>query len=116
MKQAILGHSIYGQQMSFFAKGQKVLVKSNVDKTDIIRANRLRLREILSHNIDVQWNKRVSECHITEAGGFRVTFSDGSFCSGDILVGADGINSSGVLFSGSFIQPPFPALAYKTKS
>lgn len=82
-------------QMSFYVKGQKMLVESNEQKTDVIRANRMKLRETLSHNIEVQWSKKASSVQRTGGGGFTVMFSDGSCCTGDILVGADGINSTG---------------------
>ncbi|KAK4500042.1 hypothetical protein PRZ48_008228 [Zasmidium cellare] len=58
----------------------------------IVRAERRRLRDWLSREIPIQWGKRVvdvqeSEKHVV------VTFEDGSSATGDLLVGADGINS-----------------------
>nr|ARP51720.1 NAD/FAD monooxygenase [Phyllosticta cirsii] len=58
----------------------------------LIRAERRRLRAWLSYNIPVQWDKRVT--NIThDDNGVTVEFQDGSSAQGDILVGADGINS-----------------------
>ena len=61
-----------------------------------IRSERRRLRDWLTTNIHVQWGKRVS---CIEQGGDVVTvnFEDGGSAKGDILVGADGINSVGEL-------------------
>ncbi|KAK6220661.1 hypothetical protein LQW54_002106 [Pestalotiopsis sp. IQ-011] len=59
---------------------------------EIIRANRRRLREWLSTNIPVQYNKKAKT---VEEGKNSVTvhFQDGSSATGSILVGADGSRS-----------------------
>lgn len=61
---------------------------------EIIRANRRRLREWLSTNIPVQYNKKAKTI---EEGKDSVTvhFQDGSSATGTILVGADGSRSIG---------------------
>ncbi|KAH7032558.1 uncharacterized protein B0I36DRAFT_406954 [Microdochium trichocladiopsis] len=58
----------------------------------IVRSERHRLREWLSTNIPIQWGKRVVSIDHNDAG-VQVSFNDGTTASGDILVGADGINS-----------------------
>ncbi|KAK9787349.1 putative FAD-binding domain-containing protein [Seiridium cardinale] len=60
----------------------------------IIRANRRRLREWLCTNISVQYSKRAMQ--IQEGNGtVTVHFQDGSSATRDMLVGADGIYSTG---------------------
>ncbi|KAI9151435.1 fad binding domain [Paramyrothecium foliicola] len=59
----------------------------------IVRAERHRLRHWLSTNIPIQWGKRVVTIDHND-DGVSVTFEDGTTAHGDILVGADGINSS----------------------
>lgn len=63
-------------------------------KFPFIRAERRRLRDWLSTNIPVQWGKRVQLIE-DDDHGVTVHFEDGGSAKGDILVGADGINSVG---------------------
>ncbi|ORY18403.1 hypothetical protein BCR34DRAFT_654452 [Clohesyomyces aquaticus] len=58
----------------------------------LIRAERRRLRSWLSTNIPIQWGKRVTST-TSDDNGVTVSFEDGTSAKGDILVGADGINS-----------------------
>ncbi|KAK3373159.1 hypothetical protein B0T24DRAFT_575425 [Lasiosphaeria ovina] len=58
----------------------------------LIRAERSRLRRWLSANIPIQWGKRVTRIENSD-DGVSVQFEDGGSAHGDILVGADGINS-----------------------
>jgi len=58
----------------------------------IIRAERHRLRSWLATNIPIQWSKHVASIQHNEKG-VTATFKDGTSARGDILVGADGINS-----------------------
>jgi 2-polyprenyl-6-methoxyphenol hydroxylase-like FAD-dependent oxidoreductase len=58
----------------------------------IVRAERHRLRDWLSTNIPIQWGKRVVSIDQNNEG-VLVSFEDGTTARGDILVGADGINS-----------------------
>jgi hypothetical protein len=53
------------------------------------------LREVLIEDVPVQWNKRCIGFEETEDGVWAI-FEDGSREFGDILVGADGINSPGI--------------------
>ncbi|KAF3766645.1 FAD/NAD(P)-binding domain-containing protein [Cryphonectria parasitica EP155] len=57
-----------------------------------IRAERRRLRNWLSTSIPVQWGKHVQRIEHDDHG-VSVYFQDGSSAKGDILIGADGINS-----------------------
>lgn len=82
-------------QMSIYF-GDTRLVTQSTSETPIIRANRPRFREWLSTKIPIQWGKRVESVEEDE-GGVRVRFEDGTTVSGDILVGADGVNSIGTL-------------------
>ena len=59
---------------------------------DFIRADRAKLREWLPTDLNVHWGKRFSHYEQNESG-VRAYFDDGSSYPGDILVGADGINS-----------------------
>lgn len=60
----------------------------------IIRAERRRLRDWLATNIPVHWGRRVTRIE-QDNDGVTVYFEDGASARGDILVGADGINSVG---------------------
>ncbi len=59
-----------------------------------VRAERHRLRNWLATNIPIQWGKRVKRIEHDDEGA-SVYFEDGTSAKGDILVGADGINSIG---------------------
>ena len=59
---------------------------------EFIRADRAKLREWLMTDINLHWGKRFT--HYEEDGsGVTAFFDDGTSYSGDMLVGADGINS-----------------------
>ncbi|KEF59865.1 uncharacterized protein A1O9_04713 [Exophiala aquamarina CBS 119918] len=59
---------------------------------DHFRANRLRLRDWLTHGYDVQWNKKAIKVEETN-DHVTVYFEDGTSAIGDLLVGADGARS-----------------------
>ncbi|KAJ8124210.1 hypothetical protein ONZ43_g6 [Nemania bipapillata] len=63
-------------------------------KFPFIRAERNRLRNWLATNIPIQWGKRATRIEHDSIGA-TVYFDDGTRARGDILVGADGINSIG---------------------
>lgn len=64
------------------------------DDFPFIRAERRRLRDWLRTNIPVQWGKRVLQIEQDDQG-VSVHFEGGGSAKGDILVGADGVNSVG---------------------
>jgi cation diffusion facilitator CzcD-associated flavoprotein CzcO len=80
-------------QLCFFGGGQKFLVQSGHEGR-VIRAHRARLRDWLATNIRVNWKTKTTRI---EDKGDSVTlhFADGSSATGDVLVGADGVNSMG---------------------
>ena len=63
-----------------------------------IRASRVRIREWLATNLDVQWNKRFVRYEKTEKG-VTAFFADGTSFTREMLVGCEGINSYG--------EPPY---------
>ncbi|KAF0320981.1 hypothetical protein GQ607_011739 [Colletotrichum asianum] len=60
---------------------------------DFLRCNRERLRQWLSTNVTVNFNKRLSSIEET-SDGVAAQFQDGSSATGDIVVGADGVHSA----------------------
>jgi 2-polyprenyl-6-methoxyphenol hydroxylase-like FAD-dependent oxidoreductase len=64
------------------------------DEYSIIISYRDRLRDVLLEGVPVQWNKRCVGFEETNDGVW-VMFEDGTREFGNILVGADGINSPG---------------------
>jgi 2-polyprenyl-6-methoxyphenol hydroxylase-like FAD-dependent oxidoreductase len=58
-----------------------------------LRANRARLRTWLSTDLPVRWDKRYDHHVVGEDGKVTVHFHDGTTAVGDVLVGADGVNS-----------------------
>ncbi|KAJ8131141.1 hypothetical protein O1611_g2488 [Lasiodiplodia mahajangana] len=77
-------------QICFYRQGQKLGVQNTPD-TPCVRLNRVLFRQWLATKIPIQWRKKLRR---VEDDGKRVTvhFEDGTSASGDILVGADGIN------------------------
>ncbi|MBR0782846.1 FAD-dependent oxidoreductase [Bradyrhizobium iriomotense] len=61
-----------------------------------LSANRSTLREILLVGIEehVHFGKAFAHCEELPSGAFRVRFGDGEIIVADVLVGADGVNSS----------------------
>ena len=66
---------------------------------DFIRANRAKLRDYLATSIDIKWGKRFTGYEIGSDGRVSASFEDGSVATGDILVGADGLRSPGMMFA-----------------
>ena len=67
-------------------------LKQDTPDSPIVRAERHHLRNWLAFNLPVQWDKRVMRVEHDDEG-VSVYFKDGSSAKGDILIGADGINS-----------------------
>ncbi|KAI6080772.1 putative monooxygenase [Hypoxylon rubiginosum] len=78
-------------QICLYINGKRLVAESTPD-APIIRANRYRFRKWLSTQIPIQWGKRVAGVEEDE-DEVRVHFEDGTTATGDILVGADGVNS-----------------------
>ncbi|KAK8059066.1 monooxygenase [Apiospora saccharicola] len=80
-------------QMAVYLPGRdgRIGVESTPE-APIVRAERYRLRQWLSTNLPIQWGKRVQRIEHDDQGA-AVFFEDGTSAKGDILVGADGINS-----------------------
>lgn len=64
------------------------------EKHSVLRACRKKLRAWLATEIPIQYNKKAIQIDENDAG-VTVHFADGSQSTGDILVGADGVNSVG---------------------
>lgn len=80
-------------QIRLYAGDQMFEVVSCPD-SKIIRANRAKLRDWLGTGLDVQWGISVSEIQEQE-GKVKLVMADGREVVGDVLVGADGVNSQG---------------------
>ncbi|ETS75270.1 hypothetical protein PFICI_12214 [Pestalotiopsis fici W106-1] len=78
-------------QFACYVNGLRLAVTGSPD-TFVLRANRNRLRHWLATNIPISYNKQATSIEEAEYG-VTVHFQDGTQVSGDILVGADGINS-----------------------
>ncbi|KAK3314161.1 hypothetical protein B0H66DRAFT_372723 [Apodospora peruviana] len=78
-------------QAIFHAGPAKFMVEDSPE-TPCVRANRLRLRELLCTGLNVQWGKQAERI---EEDDEKVTvfFQDGSSATGDVLVGVDGAHS-----------------------
>lgn len=89
-------------QLCFYAGGKKMFVESSPDQP-IVRANRQKLREWLANGVDVQWDKHVSEIH-QSSDSVELVFKDGSKAIGNMLVGADGVNSFGEFMNRCYLD------------
>ncbi|CCC09543.1 hypothetical protein SMACR_03575 [Sordaria macrospora] len=79
----------------FFPDGRAGYVTDSPE-TPCIRAHRLRLRQVLAHDVDIQWGKKAQKIEESEEGEDRVTvwFEDGTHAVGSVVVGADGTFSA----------------------
>ncbi|KAK3376288.1 hypothetical protein B0T24DRAFT_591963 [Lasiosphaeria ovina] len=82
-----------GESMQSTISREAECFTSKTPETPSIRANRLRLREVLSTNVEVHWAKPAVRI---EEGDDKVTvfFEEGTSASGGVLVGADGTFSA----------------------
>ncbi|KAI0468243.1 FAD/NAD(P)-binding domain-containing protein [Xylaria cf. heliscus] len=78
-------------QICFYGHGERMTVE-NTPETPCLRVNRLLFRQWLATHIPIQWGKRLRRVE-EEGECITVHFEDGTSASGDILVGADGVNS-----------------------
>jgi len=60
----------------------------------LVRVERAKLRDWLTHNLDIEYGKRFQRFEEHEAG-VTAFFEDGTSAAGSVLVGADGTNSVG---------------------
>ncbi|KAI1086378.1 putative monooxygenase [Rostrohypoxylon terebratum] len=79
-------------QMGLYLKFGRRVVESTPEYR-IVRANRLRLRKWLLNKIPVQWGKKLTGVVEGDDNTVQLHFEDGTKATGDILVGADGVNS-----------------------
>lgn len=80
-------------QFTVNASGVRLAVTGGQD-TFVLRASRLRLRQWLSTKVPITYGKQL--INVEEADdAVTAYFQDGTTATGDILVGADGINSRG---------------------
>lgn len=86
-------HGIIAEGAIFDAINLKEYTRfGNGHTPNFIRADRSRLREWLQTNVNIRWGKRFTHFEQNE-DGVTAYFDDGTSCRGDVLVGADGINS-----------------------
>jgi len=100
----------YPSQFIMYTSGKRIGVIDSPE-TPCVRANRLRLRNVLLTGLDVQWSKK-AEIIEQDEHGVTVTFQDGTTAEGDLLVGADGTGSHGE--SGSCASPVLVEYDYQT--
>lgn len=83
-------------QICFYTGGaeQRVGVQ-DTPETPCLRANRPKLRRWLATDVTVQWSKQLVRIEDTDAGKVTLVFADDTSATGDVLVGADGVNSIG---------------------
>jgi 2-polyprenyl-6-methoxyphenol hydroxylase-like FAD-dependent oxidoreductase len=61
---------------------------------DFFRANRSRIRDFLSEGVDVRFEHRLISFEVV-GGGVKAKFNTGEEVEGQMLIGADGVNSTG---------------------
>jgi 2-polyprenyl-6-methoxyphenol hydroxylase-like FAD-dependent oxidoreductase len=64
-----------------------------VPAAERIRVSREKLRVLLLIGLDVEWSKSLQHVEVI-AGAVKATFSDGTSCTGSMIVGCDGANSA----------------------
>ncbi|KAI0426697.1 FAD/NAD(P)-binding domain-containing protein [Xylaria sp. FL1042] len=79
-------------QVCFYGREGPRLGVQNTPDTPCLRLNRLLFRKWLATKIPIQFGKRLRSVEEEEMG-VTVYFEDGTSASGDMLVGADGVNS-----------------------
>lgn len=76
----------------FFPDGRAGYVTDSPEMP-CLRAHRLRLRQVLSRDLDIQWGKKATRIEEDEEK-VTVWFEDGTKAEGTVLVGADGTFSA----------------------
>ncbi|KAE8354269.1 FAD/NAD(P)-binding domain-containing protein [Aspergillus coremiiformis] len=83
-------HSDPGRFPFFDLKSGQALY--HIPAAERIRVSRRRLRQLLTHGIDIQWNKSLQRIEST-ADTVTVHFDDHSSCTGHLLLSCDGAHS-----------------------
>ncbi|KAL9605855.1 MAG: hypothetical protein Q9179_000965 [Wetmoreana sp. 5 TL-2023] len=86
-----IGIHTYESQSPLGGGGNNIM-PTDSPEAPIVRAERRRLRDWLATNLSIQWGKRVNHIEHDDQG-VAVSFDDGTSAKGDLLIGADGINS-----------------------
>lgn len=75
------------------------MATSNIDWANytFIRANRTKLRDYFATAIYIKWGKRLTHYEIGGDGRVKAFFEDGTVTEGDIIIGADGVRSRGII-------------------
>lgn len=68
--------------------------RPNAPEGDFYRVNRFRLREFLSEGVDVRFEHKLETFELVD-GGVKAKFENGAEVEGRMLVGADGVHSTG---------------------
>ncbi|KAJ3039114.1 hypothetical protein HDV00_012605 [Rhizophlyctis rosea] len=77
------------------AKTGKTIARNKFLPIGMYMTSRAQLRRVLSEGLDIKYGKKFVKCEVIEDGNkVKVTFEDGTTDIGDVLVGADGANSS----------------------
>jgi len=64
-----------------------------VPAAERIRVSREKLRTLLLTGLDVKWSKSLQNVEVTDSA-IKATLTDGTSCTGSIIVGCDGANSA----------------------
>ena len=81
-------------QFTLYRDGKPLVQATSDEEHQIIRSNRGKLRDYLSANLNITWGKTFSRIEEHE-NSVTLHFDDGTSATGDVLVGADGVNSHG---------------------
>lgn len=93
-----LGHE-YGMEAEFAYydafTGEEQMRLSHSKEKPFLRSDRSKVRSWLMYNLDIKWNKQFLR-YVEDSDGITAYFQDGTTAKGDLLVGADGVNSKGM--------------------
>ena len=74
--------------------GEEKMRLSHSKEKPFLRSDRSKVRLWLMHNLNINWGKQFVR-YVEEPNGVTAYFKDGTTARGDLLVGADGVNSKG---------------------
>lgn len=99
-------------QLMFYLPDNRTFGVEDSPSTPCMRVNRLKLRRILSTNVNIKWGKKLT--HLEEDDEKATAFfDDGTSASGDILIGVDGTFSAGEFWFLSLFPSFFLAFCSK---